>query len=1179
MTEKVTFGPFRLVRPLGTGGMGKVWHAVHDTQDHPVAIKVLTARRVRKQRFLNAFYREVRAVARLNHPNVIRVFDSGQVSEEAAERSGKEMIAGSPYLVMERAQSTLANVKHENLTWPHVHTILMHVLDGLAHAHARGLVHRDLKPGNVLFLSADNEAHLKLSDFGLAHAINSPLQIDDTEEQRISGTPSYMAPEQITGQLRDQGPWTDLYALGCLAYWLSCETPPFSAQDTDEVLRSHLTCDKPPMEPTIDAPEGFAKWVARLVRRNPEERYRRAADAAYRLAQLGEGMPSTALSFRAGSGEEETVDMTLVDDTEGSQIFEHTIAAGGFDFSADTDSGVETDEFPLPEFPDNWRYERPVESMQMVGVGLGLYGLREVPLVGRQNERDRLWTGLADARHTGLVHGAIVSGPAGIGKTRLARWLGERAHEVGAVSVLEAAHNPISDPTHGLARMFADYFGCTGLSLEKILERIRNFYGRNGTVTEDELRECMAVSALLARSVDPDFDEERAPVRVGDAVEIHTLYERLLDRLTNHRPVLLLLDDVHWGHDTLQFVRHLFEETDANHLPVYIAMTVRSDALDDHPATDRLLSKLSAKPFVHDLPLAPLDDDEHHELVRNLLGLEPKVADQVARRTAGNPLFAIQLVGDWVERGILQFSTEGFRLPDQEEAPLPDDIHQLLVQRLEKLVGQPVDQPARPPLLSLELAAALGRDIDYGEWEHVCELTGVDICAELLDEMASQSLAETDEHGWNFIHGALRETLIRLATKHRRLKAHHRLCAKMLRERYDTSSDAMAPRIARHLLAAGDHEEALAPLLQAIRHYRVTCDFEAGDTFYAHYEEARNHLGIDENDRRTVEGWIARAATLRRQVRLEKAVDLLERSEQIARRNDWPSLLSRVLLDRASASASLSRLEDALSCGREALELNEELENDFGAARARFEIGWAHKWQGAYERARQYLEEAEQQFRDLGEEHQRARALHSLSSVYLGLGERERAEELIRKALELFEAIGDLKGVSHCYTNLGENHRYRGNLAAAEKYYARALQTGERIGLDRDLIYPFNLGITLAQEEKFDEALSYLRQAHELASTSDRPGYRALTHSALCSVAAGRGDWTAFDAHLQRACENLDASSFVERDIALSLEQAGDHARKANREHRAEKAYRTALKQWRQLDAHERIEVVSGWLE
>ena len=1160
MDEQLQLGPFCLRHPIGKGGMGMVWRADHETQNHPVAIKVMTSMRAREERFWRAFREEVRAVARLHHDNIIRVFDSGAISKDAERITDGHMIAGSPYVAMELADSTLATIKHQELSWPHVRLILLRVLDALAHSHARGLIHRDLKPDNVLFLPDEAGAKLKLSDFGIAHAMNATRHLKE-EDERISGTPRYMAPEQITGQMRDQGPWTDLYALGCLAYWLTSGAPPFSADTIDEVLRSHLFEPRPPLVPRIDVPDGFDLWLERLLAIDPAHRYRRAADAATQLAGLGGGAETDELTLVAVTNQGDSMDMTIADGAKSTYVLEETLLLAHS--AAEMSSSPRADiEMPRPEIPSTWRHQGAApDSIQMLGVGLGLYGLRQIPLVGREDERDLLWQAMTDVHHTGRPHAVTLVGPAGIGKTRLAHWLARRGHELGAVDVLKASHSPISSPAHGLSRMFADFLGCTGLARDEILERVRHFYSLDGPVGPDDLHQCMALTELLARGADPDFSEDDARVRFGTPEEKFVVWKRLMVKLGRRRLPLLFLDDIHWGSDTLQFVRYLLDESNRSDVPALVVMTVRREALEDYPMARGLLQELRQRPFVEWLALGPLSESDHTELIHNLLGLEAHVAEEVAHRTAGNPLFAIQLVGDWVERGVLELSEEGFRLPDGVDAPLPEDVHHLLVQRLEELVGQHVDDPPQDELIALELAAALGREVSYREWMHVCRLASVATPTHLLDEMAARSLARVGDRGWTFVHGALRETLERVARDHGRLPEHHRLCAQMLESVYDASRKDVAPRRARHLLAAGEDEMALQPLIEGVRHYLLTSAIDSAAAMEELHADTLRKLDVGDDDRRVIEGWLERAMIQDKRAQVKEAIATLERAEEVCRRNEWSQLLGKIFQVRALIVNLKGEPEEALDVATKALAIFEDHDDERGIAISYNRMAWALYLVGELARAQRLMEKSNALFNDLDDKWYQAETLSGTGSIHFSLGNYDRARDFLVRARKVYDEIGDLAGVSKCFNNVGDVYRYRGDLTQAAECYSKAVQLRERLGLERNVVQCLNLGIAKLEQHAFEEAATWFEEARDVALSSERTGFLGVIYAGLAAGSAGSGDWNDFDNSLAQASRCLKDNSLVATDLIPILRLAGEQAHLAGYDERAETAYRLALEQ------------------
>ncbi|MCA9541981.1 MAG: serine/threonine protein kinase, partial [Myxococcales bacterium] len=183
-------GPFTVERAIGRGGMARVYLGRHRASETPVAIKLVGGTLARQPRFREAFAREVRAVAQLDHSAIVQVFDAGELGAEAA--AAFDLPAGSPYLVMEYLDGgplLAATTRGRPQPWDAVFAQLEVVLDGLAHAHARGVVHRDLKPDNILL----GPRGPVITDFGLA------WRSGRRTIAAAAGTPGYMAPEQVRG--------------------------------------------------------------------------------------------------------------------------------------------------------------------------------------------------------------------------------------------------------------------------------------------------------------------------------------------------------------------------------------------------------------------------------------------------------------------------------------------------------------------------------------------------------------------------------------------------------------------------------------------------------------------------------------------------------------------------------------------------------------------------------------------------------------------------------------------------------------------------------------------------------------------------------------------------------------------------------------------------------------------
>jgi len=208
----IPIGAFDLLEPIGIGGVAEVWRGLHRQQQVPVAVKIMTSHKALLHDVRDALRNEVRAIAGLDHPNIITVLSYGELDARAAERSQGRFRVGSPYIIMELASLGTLRAYARKMDWEELRQVLLAVLDALAHAHARRVIHLDLKPPNVLVMpSGAGQRIYKLGDFGISHITWSPAPTANPNEnappgmQMVQGTPPYMAPEQFTNAYRDFG--------------------------------------------------------------------------------------------------------------------------------------------------------------------------------------------------------------------------------------------------------------------------------------------------------------------------------------------------------------------------------------------------------------------------------------------------------------------------------------------------------------------------------------------------------------------------------------------------------------------------------------------------------------------------------------------------------------------------------------------------------------------------------------------------------------------------------------------------------------------------------------------------------------------------------------------------------------------------------------------------------------
>jgi serine/threonine-protein kinase len=283
-------GRYRVLRRLGRGGMADVYLAEDEQLGRRVAIKILNERHAADDQFVERFRREATNAAGLSHPNIVSIYDRGEAE-------------GTYYIAMEYLEgSTLKEIVTERGPLPIGEAIgfTRDLLDALKFAHRKGVVHRDIKPHNVM---CDAEGRLKVTDFGIARAGASQM----TEAGSIIGTAQYLSPEQARGGTVDRR--SDLYSVGVVLYELLTGEVPFSGDTAVEIAMKHLsTVPKPPSTIRSDIPGPLDQIVLRALAKDPGERFQSAEEMDAELARVAEGYPvspetaEAATQVLAGAG-------------------------------------------------------------------------------------------------------------------------------------------------------------------------------------------------------------------------------------------------------------------------------------------------------------------------------------------------------------------------------------------------------------------------------------------------------------------------------------------------------------------------------------------------------------------------------------------------------------------------------------------------------------------------------------------------------------------------------------------------------------------------------------------------------------------------------------------------------------------------------------------------------------
>lgn len=1062
--ESSSLGPFEVAGRLGRGGMGEVWAGRHAKLGQAVAIKVITAKLVDRPRLRAAFTDEVRAVARLRHEGIVQVLDYGTVPE------GTPLPAGSPFLVMARADGTVRD--QERWGWSDVRSLLLEVLDGLAHAHAHGVIHLDLKPGNLLRVGG----RTAISDFGIA-----AFQGQDLGREAFRGSAAYMAPEQFSGRWRDFGPSTDLYALGTVAWELLCGEVPFVSTDPT-TLGNLKRSSAPPTLPDSVAPAELRAWFEGMLATEPSDRYARAADAAYALRQIPADAP---------------VELGEV----GRRRAQETIALSTLGAEATWDPDEMPSLRPLAAIRPRraplqarWRSSSARPELLKEALGLGLFELRPPPFVGRECEREALWSGLLESWTDERPHVAIVEGPQGVGATRLVEWIARRADEVGnAIAV-------VADAQESPRALWRRMLLLEGLDADGVVQQLVT-----GRVRLDETL-AHAVSAWL---------EPGASMRRQDTAALQVA---LVEHLAATRPVVLVLDRAPPDDERWDLARAILRCRG----PISALLTVRSDERVRDPQLDRRVAALEAAGAVT-LAIEPLPYGRMRVLVERVLRLEGGLVATLVERSDGNPRRMLETLGRWRDEGWLVPGASGFTLDPQAD-PATVSGSTWLPRVADLLEG--------PDALGLELAAVFGDPVDREVWARMLDDWAAERVLALEEILVRRGLVRPRPGGFVFSHPDL-PAEIRQALGDRRI-AHHRHIAEVLRP----LGDAWRVRRGNQLYEGELWADALEEIVASIGPLWNSMHVNAARAAALRARRAAGKLG-DPGDQpaflAAIEAFYAMHAG-----RFDEASALIEPLIAEAEATGNERLLGRTLRVRGSMLQRQGDLPAAAEDLARSADLLTRSGEDWMACSVR--VLWMHTLLqlGRYQEARDLIGTLDPSIPGNVVE---VEGVKGILCTY----EEEWSASIVH--FEEAARVARLNGLgvaeAGVLANLSESYRFQGDLVRASMHLERSIELARRLGMAGESVLRLNRAQLLLDVGEVDTAWSELEIAQAGLERMGRIGLLGASHVVALRCLSMRGDWDSWDRHFERSEALLAGTGMVEPELAEAYEKAAELAREA----------------------------------
>lgn len=999
---------YRPSRILGEGATGVVYHAEDRLLETEVAVKVVKANLALHRRFRARFAREVAISARIVHPHVIPVHDTGVLA------------TGEPFVALGYAAGgSVGDLLKLRPPITEVLRLFDEVLNALAAIHARSLIHQDLKPGNVLlYPGTDGQVHAWVADLGVADAL-AELNRD---RKAVSGTPGYMAPEQLLGRTQDLGPWTDLYAVGLMLHETFSGERPHRGEGRQELLDARLRAP-PLLALTGDnaVPAALADLVASLLDPEPRQRMDRAADVRVALRDAIKGV-----SFRGRVH-------SLRSDAHTSATTGPILPSGEYPLSMPPPAGtppegtlrwnrVPPDGIPThPPAEEGW--EAPARA------SLALFALRDVPLVGRERERKVLWDAAREVIALAEPRLVLLIGESGSGKTRLVEAVAHAFDEGGWMEVIGLRYHATPGVDDGYRGAVRDLLVPWNDTREGMETRLTRWIGRDRQALAAEVHE---EASILARWC--GYLREGEPP-VSDAIGLAYLY-RYLDARAWRGGACLVLEDAHHAQsdgDGLAIAEALLDRT-VGERPVLVVATLSAEALARDPALRRKVEGLQER-GARRIGLRRLNLTETRKVVQESLQLAPELARVVSLECEGDPLAAGLLLREWASRRLLVVNElRQYTLPADvtlQEA-IPSNLETLVRRRLRAAIDYAPDPPAAGEALATialagqEPPAALIRSLnDAG-----------------LDAVLATGIVSEKRGYLVFEHSRIYQVALEIAEKLPNVREIHRRLAEAWQNLgTETDLDVDLP-LGMHRLRSGEPERALTPLLAAVR--KMNLGGRARDAIRVAVMaiEAADQAGQPSG---RLESRRLHAEALLEAGEPDRAVPLISYALREVEGDRLGRARLRVLLGRAARKQG--DLETAHREFEAANQVFSILRDRAGLIEVAVQRAKLARSEGRPDRALTHWGEVLRMNR--GELALEAEGLNGLVESLIGAGRLDQIDRQLQRLQRVSRMSGDTRRIAEASATWGLLHLARNELDEAEHHFTNAGAIAATLGADQ----------------------------------------------------------------------------------------------------------------------------------
>lgn len=732
-----TFGRYKIKTPIGKGGMAVVYSALDTTLSREVAIKVLLPDKNANSEIDRLVLQEAITASGLNHPNITTIYDVGQQDEYYF--IAMELIEG------QTLREKLANGAldpHEAID------IAIQTAEGLGAAHSLGIIHRDVKPENIIVRP---DGYVKILDFGLAKICPGSLldeakgkstlgRVGPLNSQRImQGTVGYMSPEQVRGEDVDER--SDLFSLGITLYEMLAGKLPFEAKTLADRMLAILRLEViPPSHLRPSLSSEFDVFMAKALAKRKEDRFQNALALSRALRLIEPGRGSAAIST-----------LSLKPPTK-----EHAKA--------------------IAEAAENVDQESTAQH----------------GFIGRAKEID-----LLEKRFQLVLNNkpqiVFITGEAGQGKSVLVSHFHNQTKEQASFLSGRFYENVCGLPFVTFLDALSDFWN--DFLLDNKTELLGEIFGERTIQIEEALKKRDSIRASYMLLQMQGGAEQT--IRSFEAIR------RCLKTLATHKPIVFFLDNIQWADDASLLAFAYLVKTLGN-IPIMLLATIRSEDLVEGRTLKTWLQQIQNRENVEILNLTSFNPQEIAMLISQLCpGIEPsqELINTLYQETDGNPFFIKEMVMLWLENGTLRKQNGRWQFSGMEKTALPKSIGDLIELRLKRL--------DKPILDVLSQASVIGNEFGFVFLQAVTQLDEEELIYILETAIKHNLLDETGQHAddsYTFHHTIIQQILYESLSKRRKRQLHERV-AEALQRCFASNIEKVTPQIAYHYYCAGIAEK------------------------------------------------------------------------------------------------------------------------------------------------------------------------------------------------------------------------------------------------------------------------------------------------------------------------------------------------------------------------------------